>query len=263
MTNFHQARYYFGFLTTCKDFEVRTHKFFDTLMKPDVVKNIIGDSSAFHKFFVRPTYQFTSKEERNVSSFNSIIEYIDDSDEEIKVKDNEQAFLIGFITDEQLSTETLESIYNEIFIPVFTSISDDVIPTNRIIQDEDYIQNRRITHVGNEYMDKIHRRGINQERLIEVVAEEANETFLLYHPEYENDISEILQAKENLLKNIEKGIQLSKNIDNKKTLVHELKELKVLNFVMFANKCGIENANDAFVMLNIKTRMRVIENFME
>lgn len=260
--HFHQARYLFGFTTTDKHIEVLSHKFFYNLMKPDVVRNIVGDSSVFNRFFVEPKYRFTHKEDKNISSFNNIIEYIEEMDEEVETKENEQAFLIGFISYEKLSTEILEDIYNNLFIPVFQAISDNAKPTNRIIRDEDYIQNRRIAHVGNDYIEKIDRREMNQERLFEVVAEGAENLFLSYHPEHKENITPILQAKNKVIHHISEGLEIARDIDNKKELAVKLKEMNVLNFVMFALKRNINNPEDVFKSLNIKTRIRAIEEFM-
>lgn len=120
-------------------------------------------------------------------------------DDDVETIQNEQAFLIGFISDEKLSTEILEDIYNNPFIPVFQAISDNTKPTNLIIRDEDYIQNRRIAHVGNDYIEKIDKREMNQERLFEVVAEGSENLFLSYHPEHKENITPTLQAKSSVI----------------------------------------------------------------
>lgn len=259
---FHQARYLFGFITNNQNIEVLSHKFFYNLMKPDVVQNIVGDSPVFNRFFVEPKYRFTHKEDKNTSSFNNIIEYIEEMDENVETTNNEQAFLIGFVTDESLSDEILEDIYNNLFIPVFQTIADDVKPTNRIVRDEDYIQNRRIVSVGSPYIEKIERKEMNQERLLEVVAEGAEKAFLSYHPEHKESIETLLQSKMNVLNHISEGMDIAKNIDDKKELAIKLQELRVLNFVMFALKHDISDPENAFKSLGIKTRIRAIDDFM-
>ena len=260
---FHQARYLFGFTTTDKHIEVLSHKFFYNIMKPDVVRNIVGDSPIFNRFFVEPKYQFTHKEDKNTSSFNNIVEYIEEIDEEVETSENEQAFLIGFISNEKLSTEILEDIYNNLFIPVFQAISDNAKPTNRIIRDEDYIQNRRTVNVGNSYVEKIDRKEMNQERLLEVVSEGAEKTFLSYHPEHKESIETLLQSKMNVLKNISEGMEIAEHVNDKKELASKLQKLRVLNFVMFALKYNISNPENTFKSLGIKTRIRAIEDFMK
>jgi len=260
---FHQARYLFGFTTTDKHIEVLSHKFFYNIMKPDVVRNIVGDSPIFNRFFVEPKYQFTHKEDKNTSSFNNIVEYIEEIDEEVETSENEQAFLIGFISNEKLSTEILEDIYNNLFIPVFQAISDNAKPTNRIIRDEDYIQNRRTVNVGNSYVEKIDRKEMNQERLLEVVSEGAEKTFLSYHPEHKESIETLLQSKMNVLKNISEGMEIAEHVNDKKELASKLQKLRVLNFVMFALKHNISDPENTFKSLGIKTRIRAIEDFMK
>ncbi len=260
---FHQARYLFGFITDNQNIEVLSHKFFYNLMKPDVVQNIVGDIPVFKQFFVEPKYHFTHKEDKNTSSFNNIVEYIEEIDEDIETTENECAFLIGFITDEKLSDEILEDIYNNLFIPVFQTISDNVKPTNRIIRDEDYIQNRRTVNVGNSYVEKIDRKEMNQERLLEVVAEGAESTFVSYHPEHKETIATLLKSKKNVLKNISEGLEIAEHVNDKKELASKLQKLRVLNFVMFALKHNISDPENTFKSLGIKTRIRAIENFME
>ena len=260
---FHQARYLFGFTTTDKHIEVLSHKFFYNIMKPDVVRNIVGDSPIFNRFFVEPKYQFTHKEDKNTSSFNNIVEYIEEIDEEVETSENEQAFLIGFISNEKLSTEILEDIYNNLFIPVFQAISDNAKPTNRIIRDEDYIQNRRTVNVGNSYVEKIDRKEMNQERLLEVVSEGAEKTFLSYYPEHKESIETLLQSKMNVLKNISEGMEIAEHVNDKKELASKLQKLRVLNFVMFALKHNISDPENTFKSLGIKTRIRAIEDFMK
>jgi hypothetical protein len=127
-------------------------------MKPDVVQKIVANSRVFNQFFVEPKPLNTHTKDTKPNSFNNIIEYIDKVDVKIETTKNEQAFLIGFISNKKLSSKTLEDIYNNLFIPVFRNIADNVKPTNRIIIDEDFILKRHplirlgdpVLHLGEE-----------------------------------------------------------------------------------------------------------------
>ena len=123
--------------------------------------------------------------------------------------------------------------------------------------------NQKYLNVGNEYIKSINQREINEELLIKVVAEEMENTFILYHPEYKESMTPIIQAKNEVLINISTGINIAKNIEDKKELITKLKELRVLSFVMFALKINITDSEEIFKSLNINPRIRAIEDFMK
>ncbi len=127
------VQYTFGFTTTDDlNFETPSENVFIALRDPEKIKNILKDTTTYDKHF----NVITRQEDDFTCHLYDFIEFINDFDD----IDDENAFIIGFETNATMLEEDLKDIYNNIFIPLFSVISDKVKPTGRILSYKEYVE---------------------------------------------------------------------------------------------------------------------------
>ncbi len=132
------VQYTFGFTTTDGlNFETPSENVFIALRDPEKIKRILKDTTTYDKHFNIITHQ----EDDFTCHLYDTIEFINDFDD----IDDENAFLIGFETSTTMLEQDLKDIYNNVFIPLFSVLSDKVKPTGRILSYKEYVETEHET----------------------------------------------------------------------------------------------------------------------
>lgn len=121
------------------------------------------------------------------------------------------------------------------------------------------------TKLKNSAYLKVHKlmnREIDNNSILDIVADQEEAEFLLYYPELEERFYSFVEAREKVISKIKEGIEKSEIISDRKELANTLKEMKVMPFVFPAMKNNIKNPRVAFSNNNSKSRIQAIKDFM-